>query len=81
MKKTGENFDVALGSFDGAEICKLVGLFLLDQLAGVFGKENFGHYREDGLAVLRNKSGPTMELTRKKITRVFQTEGLHITSE
>ena len=32
-KKTGENFDVAMGLFDGAEICELVGLFLLNQLA------------------------------------------------
>ena len=67
-KKTGENFDVGMGSFDGAEICKLVGLFLLDRLASVLGKENVGLYRDDGLAVLRNKSGPTMKRTRKKIT-------------
>ena len=40
MKKTGEKFDVAMGSFDGAEICELVGLFLLDRLASVLGKEN-----------------------------------------
>ena len=39
MKKTGENFDVAMGSFDGAEICELVGLFLLDRLASVLGKK------------------------------------------
>ena len=72
MKKTGENFDVAMGSFDGAEICELVVLFLLDRLASVLGKENIGLYRDDGLAVLRNNSDPTMERTRKKISRVFQ---------
>ena len=81
MKKTGENFDVAMGSFDGAEICEFVGLFLLDRLASVLGKKNVGLYRDDGLAVLRNISGPTMERTRKKIIRVFQAQGLRITSE
>ena len=70
-----------MDSFDGAEICELVGLFLLDRLASVLGKENVGLYRDDRLDVLRNKLGPTMERTRKKITRVFQAEGLRITSE
>ena len=81
MKKTGENFDVAMGSFDGAEICELVGLFLFDRLVSVLGKENVGLYRDDGLAVLRNNSGPMMERIRKKITRVFLAHGLRITSE
>ena len=80
-KKTSENFDVAMGSFNGAEICELVGLFVLYRLASVLGKENVGLYRDDGLAVLRNNSGLTMERTRKKITRVFQSRGLRITSE
>ena len=31
-EKTGENFDVAMGSFDGAEICELVGLFFFTDL-------------------------------------------------
>ena len=77
MKKTGENFEKATGSFDGAEICELVGLFLLDRL----GKENVGLYRDDELVGLRNNSGPSMERTRKKITKVFQAEGFRITSE
>ena len=71
MKKTGENFDAAMGSFDGAEICELVRLFFLDRLASVLGKENVCRYRDDELAVLTNKSGPTLERTRKIITRVF----------
>ena len=35
MKKTGENFDMEIGSFDGAEICELVSSFILDRLASV----------------------------------------------
>ena len=50
-------------------------------MASVLGIENVGLYRDDGLVVLRNNSGPTMERTRKKITRVFQAQGLRITSE
>ena len=31
-RKIGSDFDVTMGSFDGAETCELVGLFLLSQL-------------------------------------------------
>ena len=47
------------------KICGREGLFLFDQLASVFGKENFGLYRHDGFAVLRNSSGPTTERQEK----------------
>jgi hypothetical protein len=39
-----------MGSFDGAEICELVGLFILNHVGKRFGKENIGLYRDDGLA-------------------------------
>ena len=53
-KKDGCNslFDVTMGSFDGAEICELVGLFILNHLGKRFGKENIGLYRDDGLAIV-----------------------------
>ena len=31
-KEQSSNFDVAMGSYDGAEVCELVGLFLLNDL-------------------------------------------------
>ena len=66
-KKRGSLFDVTMGSFDGAEICELVGLFMLHNLANVVGAHNIGLYRDDGLAILKNASGPTAERTTKKI--------------
>ena len=33
-----------MGSFDGAEICELVGLYLLDKLSTLFEKECVGLY-------------------------------------
>ena len=38
IKKSGDMFDVTMGSFDGAEICELVGLYLLDKLSLLTGK-------------------------------------------
>ena len=40
-----------MGSFDGAEICRLVGLFMLHNLANVAGAHNIGLYQDDGLAI------------------------------
>ena len=65
VKKSGAEFDVTMGSFDGAEVCKLVSLYLLHHLAKIFGKEAVGLYQDDGLAILRNASGPDTERGKK----------------
>ena len=52
-----------MGSFDGVEICELVGLYLLDQLSNVLPGESVGLYRDDGLAILSGISGPDTERT------------------
>ena len=50
VKKDGsENFDVPVGCFDGAEVCELVGTFILNKLKNVFQNNTFGLYRDDGL--------------------------------
>jgi hypothetical protein len=38
--------------FDGADICELVGLFILNHLGKRFGKENIGFDRDDGMAII-----------------------------
>ena len=50
-KKGEENFDVAQGAFDSAEICDIVGLFLLSELKKQNLNANLGIYRDDGLGV------------------------------
>lgn len=79
-KKNNNNmFDVTMGSYDGAEICELVGLFLLNTLSEKYGKDNLGLYRDDGLALLQNTSGPQAERIKKDITQHFKKHGLNIT--
>ena len=70
-----------MGFFDGAEICELVGLFILNKLSNIIPTKDLGLYRDDGLAVLRNKFGPEMERTRKNIIKAFQDIELNITAE
>ena len=79
IKKSGSLFDVTLESFDGAEVCEMVGLFLLHQLAKLVSKSNIGLYWEDGLAIL-DASGPELERLRKKIIKLFQSHGLKMIS-
>ena len=58
IKKQGGLFDVSMGAYDGAEVCELVGTYMLNLLSKKYNKNNFGLYRDDGLTVLKNKSGP-----------------------
>ena len=81
VKQQGENFDVTQGSYDGAEVCELVGVYILSKLDSVFGRSKVGLYRDDGLACCANKSGPQLERTRKKVVQIFKDIGLKITVE
>ena len=58
MKKYSRLFDVTMSVYDGAEISELVGTFLLYKLTLKYNKDNIGFYCDDGLAIVKNISGP-----------------------
>ena len=70
-----------MGSYNGAEICELVGLYLLEELTNIIPKESVGLYRDDGHAILPNTSGPETERLKKKIRKLFKNNKLKITIE
>ena len=74
-------FDVSMGGYDGAEIAELVGIYILDKLEPLLGRNNVGIYRDDGIACLFNKSGPETDRMRKKIIEIFKENRLQITIE
>ena len=78
VKKENSEFDVSQGSLDSAEVCELVGLFILNEIEKQIPKEHTGLYRDDGLAVT---SLPGVELNRlqKEIISTFKSHGLQIT--
>lgn len=41
-------FDVTMGSYDGAQACELIGLYMLSKLTPLL-KSSVGLYRDDGL--------------------------------
>ena len=77
--KKGESFfDIGQGSYDGAETCELVGLFLLEELSKI-ERLNVGIYRDDGLACTR-ASPRQAEKLRQKVAAIFTKHGLGTTS-
>ena len=79
-KKSGDSdFDVLMGCYDGAEICELMGIFILNKLSNVIDKNSIGLYRDDGLGVFDKLSVPQMEKNKKKIIKIFKDCGLSIT--
>ena len=81
VKKDNSDFNVTMGSYDGAEVRELVGLYLLNLLTNEFGKNNISLYRDDGLSCFQNISGPDFEKIKKKMCRIFKENGLNITVE
>ena len=80
-KKGDELFDVTMGAYDGAEVCEVVGLFLLHTLGEKLGNKHVGLYRDDGLAEFPGMSNSEADKTRKEIVKIFKDNGLSITIE
>ena len=73
VKKEGnEDFDIPTGCYDGAEICKLVGIYIQNKLCKLMNKKNFGLYRDYGLGILRNTSGPEADRKPKNIIKILK---------
>ena len=72
VKRNQSLFDVTMGSYDGAEVCDLIGLFILTELEKLFGKDFIGLYRDDGLALLKRTSGHIGDQARKVLCKVFE---------
>ena len=77
-KGTAGNFDVTMGSYDGAEVCELVGIYILSTLGQKIHKKDTGLYQDNGLIILQNCDGPITDRIRKDIIRIFKQIGFKI---
>ena len=68
-----------MGYYDGAEVCEVIGSYLLKKVSNIVDKKSIGLYRDDGLAILQNLSGPQIEHKRKDIIKMFKTASLNVT--
>ena len=67
-----------MSAFDGAEVCELIGIFMLLLLSKHINKNHIGLYRDEGLAILNNISGPKAEKLKKKFQKLFKEKDLEI---
>ena len=75
VKKDGNPlFNVIMSSFDGAEVCEYVRLFLLNKMEPLLSTSNVGLYRDDELAIVHKANGPKRDRIRKDIISLFKDE-------
>ena len=77
-KLSDSPFDVITGSYDGAEICGFVRIYILFHLTTFIGKNDVGPYRDDGLIILLQLNGEQTERVRKRVTETFKIFGFKI---
>jgi hypothetical protein len=78
IKRNGGLFDVTMGAYDGAEVCELVGTYMLNLIGEKWDKTEIGLYRDDGLAISKNRSGPENERMKKFLQKTFKDKGLDL---
>ena len=79
VKKEESNSDVSMGTQDEAEVCELIGIFILSLLSKHMNKNHIGLYwDDDGLAILNNTSGPEAAKLKKKFQKLFKEKDLDI---
>ena len=70
-----------MGASDGADVCELVGLFLLNNLANKFDKNSVGLYRDNGLALFKNINHHLADKIGKGFHQLFKENGLSLKIE
>ena len=67
-----------MGACNGAKVCELIGIFMLLLLSKQITKNDIGLYMDDGLAILKNTSGPAAKKLKKKFQKLFKEKDLDI---
>lgn len=80
VKQDGIDFDVTMGSYDGAEVCELAGLYMLHLFSERFDQNDLGLYRDDGITA-QSLTRRQADKARKDIVRTFKSCGFGITIE
>ena len=78
LKKGESNFDITVRTYDGAEVCELIGIFMLSLLSKHINKNHIELYRNDGLAILKNNSRTEVEKFKKKFQKLFKEKHIDI---
>ena len=77
-KDTSEEFEVTMGSYDCAEVCEIVGLFMLDVLSALFEKNYIGLHKDDVLSIFRNYNGHQSNQVPKDLIKLYKKNKLNL---
>ena len=69
-----------MGSSYGAEVCELIGNFMLTLIGNIYNCTNIGLYRDDGSTVFKKTSSPQSEKNKKTSQKMFKNKCLDITN-
>ena len=71
-KKHGSSFDVTVGSYDGTELCELIGIYIQSLLESTLKRDLMGLYRDDGLIIFCNTNSQQTNKIQKNIISIFK---------
>ena len=61
-----------MGSYDGAGLCELIGIYIMSLLINILSKDNMGLYRDDGLFILLRINKEQADWVWNKIISIFK---------
>ena len=70
-KDTSVEFNVTMGSYNGVEVCEIVGIFIIDIMRKSFEKKIISLYSDDVLSIFRNYNNHQNDKVRKDIMKLF----------
>ena len=79
MKRDTGLFVFTMVAYDRVEVCELVGNYLLYELSKLYEKKDITLYRDNGLAVFKNKRGLESEKIKKSVQSIFLENNLKTT--
>ena len=67
-----------MGAYDSTRVAALIGIYILDTLAGIVKLEQVGLYRDDAIIFILKINGPKTSKIQKEIIRAFKLLGIRI---
>ena len=71
-KEQDGSFDVTMGSYDGAQLCELIGIYIQCLLENTLEEDLMGLYRDDWFIILCNTKRHQTDKIWKKIISIFK---------
>ena len=70
-KEHDSSFGIIMGSYDGAELCEMIGIYIQSLLESTLEKDLMGLYRDNRLIIIRNTNSQQADKIQKKIISIF----------